>query len=140
MSHFLLHKLFIILFAADVYIQRLERIAAQVSERTLQYAGNPQRSQAFISRIAKAFWSTSRSRNRRGQATEVMLVRQVRLRRSDTHSIARLNYTELARFHGSYRGCKIKFKDFLRTFQGLTRYFQGLFFAAGTSLCRRLIW
>ena len=42
--------------------------------------------------------------------------------------------------HGSYRGCKIKFKDFLRTFQGLTRHFQGLFFAAGTSLCRRLIW
>ena len=41
--------------------------------------------------------------------------------------------------HGSYRGCKKKIKDFLRTFQGLTRYFQGLFFAAGTSLCRRLI-
>ena len=41
--------------------------------------------------------------------------------------------------HGSYRGCKKKFKDFLRTFQGLTSDFQGLFFAAGTSLCRRLI-
>ena len=38
--------------------------------------------------------------------------------------------------HGSYRGCTKKFKDFLRTFQGLTRYFQGLSFAAGTSLCR----
>jgi len=26
-----------------------------------------------------------------------------------------------------------------RTFQGVKRYFQGLFFAAGTSLCRRFI-